>query len=298
MIAAIEQSWLRRLYRFIALLLVYVVGQAASPVPTREEYGLAGTIGSFPIAFIVTVEDDAKIDAAHYSYASQQKRIPLRVYASGPGIVLTEPGGGTFRLHLTSTDQSSAKPLTFYTSTGLAGSWTDSTKQLPVKLMLMFAGTGSPIRDCALYPNPTPSLGAHFPNPGCLHTPNKAVLDGCMARPFTTNDAAFGCIEKAMAACELDQYDFNFCVGNVDAYLSQVLQQRLNTGVGGRRLTKATYPQWDAAQMKVCEQTTAFSPDGTGYPGDITLCTAASRLRLIQNKLEPSPGPIRAQERQ
>lgn len=286
----IDRSWPAQLTRFISVLIVFVIGCAASPAADLGEYGLSGTVGRYPIAMVVWAPDQGDIVAAHYSYASQGKRIPLHATRDGSIIILTEPDGGVFHLQLVTTDQSAPEPLTFYTSTGLVGKWTKDARDLPVTLGLDTAGPHGSTQDCELYPNPPSPPGPHFPNPGCQHTPDKVVLDRCIATPFSGAAAVFDCVNEAMRPCRDDQYDANFCTGNVDAYLNEIIEQEIRNG---ERMDLAVYHQWIATRKASCIGTSSFSSDGSGYGADITFCMSAERLRLLQKRLRISSTPIR-----
>lgn len=95
-------------------------------------YVAEGTVGPWPAGMNVTVRARQTIEAAHYYYASRGIDIPLAVKSAQGTIELDEPGGGHFILHLTNADSHERHPLTFYTSTGLAGTWTRGGKSLPV----------------------------------------------------------------------------------------------------------------------------------------------------------------------
>ena len=271
---------------------------AAPLAPERAEYGFSGEVGRFPIAMVVSVRNESDLVSAHYSYASQQKIIPLQPKMNGATILLAEPGGGAFDLHLTTSANTNDKPLTFYTSTGLAGTWTDGKRRLPVRLTLMSGGSDSaPIKDCSLYPTPAPPKGPHFPNPGCEHTPDQATLDECISKSFTTDAATTECIDRSVRPCQSDQYDVNICAGNVESYLGQIVKQRLGPDGGSGRVGVGNYRRWASGATSGCVKTSPFSPDGSGYGADIATCMAAEELRLLQKGLTASPRPVRSEER-
>jgi hypothetical protein len=98
------------------------VALAASPPPKGvEDEGMSGTIGRYPIALVMKVQDHVQILSAHYSYASKKISIPLTGRVQGEQIVLEEPGGGVFRLRFVTSDASAPRPLTFWTATGASG---------------------------------------------------------------------------------------------------------------------------------------------------------------------------------
>ena len=264
------------------------VAFGASGSPADTQYGISGSIGPYPIAMVITVRDRSQPVAAHYSYASREESIPLTLRASGSSLLLTEPSGATFDLRLIGPPHLAQTPLTFYTSTGLVGSWSDGSRRLPVKLT--FQVVSQQVRDCELYPDPPAPRGVHFPQPGCEHTPDKAALDACINAPFTSDKAVRTCIDDAGRTCLDDQMDQNFCAGNIDSYLDQTIEQRLL--VKGSPMTAAAYRRWQLAVDASCKRNSVFSPDGSGYGADISLCTAAERLRLLQNGLRPMRRPI------
>lgn len=105
----------------------------ADPAGTLETFIAEGTVGPYRAGLNLTVRDHTRIEAAHYYYATTGQDIPLAVGQNGDSITLTEPGGGRMVLVLTNADVSEPRPLTFYTSTGLAGDWTLGARKLPVR---------------------------------------------------------------------------------------------------------------------------------------------------------------------
>lgn len=93
-----------------------------------------------------------------------------------------------------------------------------------------------------------------------------------------------------MQPCHDDQYNINFCTGNIGTYLDEIIEQQIRNGV---RMDLSTYQQWNATRKASCIATSSFSPDGSGYGADIALCMSAERLRLLQNRLSVSSASIR-----
>lgn len=266
----------------------------SQPPKGNISIGMSGTIGRYPIAVGMTLRDYIQIVAAHYSYASKKVAIPLAGHVDGEQITLNEPEGGVFHLHFITSDASAPKPLNFWTSTGLVGTWTKGNVTLPAKFS--FVETGGDTPDCAFYP-PVKSVAAprgtpHFPNPGCTHTPDRTVLDRCIALPFTTNKAVAECVVQATRACSEDQMDMNLCVANVNVYLDETVKQRLRAGDANGHLDAGTYRTWTVARTRSCRANSEFSPDGSGYNADIDFCMSYEMMRLLQTHLVPMPKPF------
>lgn len=287
--AAAASSAARRLIVWLAAIFLLGAPAFGAPGGSDEQYGFNGKIGPYPVAMVVTVRDRTAIVAARYSYASRKRPIALTAAATGPAVTMREPGGAAFDLHLVGPAASDGKPLTFYTSVGLVGVWADGVRRLPVKLSLVTAGAA--VEDCVLYPDPPPSSGVDFPNRGCEHTPDKAALDGCIARRFTSDQAVSRCLDVAARPCRDDQMDQNLCAGNLDAYLDRMIGRRLRASAAP--LTAPVYRRWSLAAEAGCKRRSAFSPDGSGYGAGIALCLAGERLRLLQNGLRIAAAPPR-----
>ncbi|WP_062143034.1 hypothetical protein [Acetobacter cerevisiae] len=106
------------------------------PQPTTDNYRFSGTLGPYPIGATLSVRPDQTVANAHYFYVKNLVDIPLSAQNSGEQMTLSEPGGGRFSLHFETSDKDAHAPLTFQTSTALAGTWTNGTKTYPVKLDL------------------------------------------------------------------------------------------------------------------------------------------------------------------
>lgn len=109
-----------------------VHAQSAAADEGLSTFVAEGAVGPWVAGLNVTVRDHRTVVASHYYYASRGIDIPLTVDAIHETILWDEPGGGRFTLHLTNDDAREPRPLTFYTSTGLAGTWTREGKSLPV----------------------------------------------------------------------------------------------------------------------------------------------------------------------
>ncbi|WP_281701951.1 hypothetical protein [Acetobacter malorum] len=109
---------------------------APTPQPALDNYRLSGTLGPYPIGATLSVRPDQTVANAHYFYVKNLVDIPLSAQKSGEQITLSEAGGGRFTLHFETSDKKAPAPLTFQTSTALAGTWADGTKTYPVKLNL------------------------------------------------------------------------------------------------------------------------------------------------------------------
>lgn len=107
---------------------------APIPQPAPDNYRLSGTLGPYPIGATLSVRPDQTVANAHYFYVKNLVDIPLSAQKSGEQITLSEPGGGRFTLHFETSDKKAPAPLTFQTSTALAGTWTNGSKTYPVKL--------------------------------------------------------------------------------------------------------------------------------------------------------------------
>lgn len=274
-----------------AVIVLSAFAARAEPHPShgQEQMGISGTIGAYPIALVVTLRDHTEVIAAHYSYASRKTPIPLTGDARNGGVTFQEPGGGIFQMTFTTSDKSASKPLTFYTSTGLIGTWTRGSMRLPVRLQFVEAGRN--LRDCAFYPAEAQPAGQpKFPNTGCEHTPDRAAIEHCIGQPFTTDKAAAACALATTRPCRDDQQDLNMCFGNLESYLDQAIRRRLVGSRGGWDL--AAYKRWIRLSETGCRKRSPFSPDGSGYGGDIAMCMAHNELSLLQQR---QPGHAGAQ---
>src|SRR6185312_9575898 len=107
---------------------------AQSPPTGLSTIEMSGTIGTYRVGLNVSVRDSAQFAGGHYFYASRLANIPLTGRVDGETVTLTEPGGGVFHLHLVTNAATTDRPLSFYTSTGLVGTWTSGSATLPVSL--------------------------------------------------------------------------------------------------------------------------------------------------------------------
>jgi hypothetical protein len=104
------------------------------PPKGLSTYEMEGRLGPYQVGMNILVRDYAEFVSGHYFYASKLLDIPLKGKIEGEMVTLQEPGGGVFHLHLRSNETAKSRPLNFYISTGLKGSWTQGSKTLPVSL--------------------------------------------------------------------------------------------------------------------------------------------------------------------
>lgn len=99
------------------------------------EHQYEGNLGQSVIGLSV-LRVGNKIDGGHYFYQRYLQDIPIQGAIQGSDIVLTEPGGGTFRLHFVGNGSDGGKPLNFENSVGMEGAWAsaDGTRTYTVSL--------------------------------------------------------------------------------------------------------------------------------------------------------------------
>jgi hypothetical protein len=107
---------------------------AVDPPKGLSTYEMEGKIGPYVVGMNVLVRDHTQFVSGHYFYGSKLSDIPLKGHIEGDAVTLQEPGGGVFHLHLVTNEASKSRPLNFYISTGLEGSWSQGGKTLPVRL--------------------------------------------------------------------------------------------------------------------------------------------------------------------
>ena len=117
---------------------------AEDPPKGLSTFGMSGKVGTYPIGMQLTVRDHRDVVSGHYFYAKTLSDIPLTASMDGGALTLKEPGGGAFRLHLVSNASARGQALTFYNSTGLAGTWTQGAKTLPVSIRFSTSYDGPP----------------------------------------------------------------------------------------------------------------------------------------------------------
>jgi hypothetical protein len=144
-------AFARKLAVGLALILSLALPLAGASSASAEDppkglstFGVSGKVGTYPVGMQLTVRDHRQFVSGHYFYAKTLTDIPLTGGVDGETLTLKEPGGGTFRLHLVSNDSARGQTLTFYNSTGLAGTWTQNAKTLPVTLGFSTAYDGGP----------------------------------------------------------------------------------------------------------------------------------------------------------
>jgi len=133
----------------LGLAVTLALGQASSasaeaPPKGLSTVGMEGKVGAYPIGMQLTVRDHVQLVSGHYFYAKRLTDIPLTGHMDGQTLTLREPGGGAFRLHLVSNDSARGQTLTFYNSTGLAGTWTQGARTLPVTIGFSTSHAGPP----------------------------------------------------------------------------------------------------------------------------------------------------------
>jgi len=122
------QPW-RIFYPWLLLLI-------ASPLWAQAANGelktfiCQGKVADQPAGINFTVSDYKTVIAAHYYFASSGIDMPLSVSGSGDSLELIDQTDGQFKLRLLNPDNHDPEPLTFYNSTGIAGSLTKDGKVL------------------------------------------------------------------------------------------------------------------------------------------------------------------------
>jgi hypothetical protein len=117
---------------------------AEDPPKGLSTVGMNGKVGTYPIGMQLTVRDQRDFVSGHYFYVKALTDIPLTGAMDGGTLTLREPGGGAFRLHLVSNASARGQVLSFYNSTGLAGTWTQGAKTLPVEISFSTSYDGPP----------------------------------------------------------------------------------------------------------------------------------------------------------
>ncbi|MGY4397311.1 hypothetical protein ACVWZA_002505 [Sphingomonas sp. UYAg733] len=122
----------------LAIALIAIVSSASASAQAKEakEWMALGWIGPYRVGVNLTIRDNTDLIAAHYFYAKNPIDIPLTVAVAGGKVTLREPGGGVFDLRFASNDKPATRPLSFYTSTALVGTWTGKGRVYPVRLDL------------------------------------------------------------------------------------------------------------------------------------------------------------------
>lgn len=122
---------------FLALafgLCISPAARAEEPPKGISTFEVQGSVGRYRVGASLTVRDHVAFVAGHYFYASRLIDIPLTGGWEGDTLILGEPDGGVFRLELFTNVATRERPLTFYNSVGLRGTWTRNGKTLPVTL--------------------------------------------------------------------------------------------------------------------------------------------------------------------
>lgn len=147
------------------LALIFAsASMAASSAPPKgvSINELEGKVGPYVIGMNLKVRDHVDVEGGHYFYASKLIDIPLATHIEGENVTLEEPGGGVFHLHLVSNTPTKGQSLTFYTSTGLEGSWTQGSRTLPVVLQFSTGYDGYAPAARGWYADVTPESDAAF----------------------------------------------------------------------------------------------------------------------------------------
>ncbi len=105
-----------------------------------DQIGLTGSVGPYRVGAHFTVRDHRVFVAGHYFYARRPVDIPLSGNVAAETITLHGADGATFDLHFRTNDRTATRPLSFYTSTALVGTWTDGKKTLPARLDIALVG--------------------------------------------------------------------------------------------------------------------------------------------------------------
>lgn len=132
-----------------ACVLIYASTPLAAEAPPTPPKGLStkqmeGKVGPYVVGMNLLLHDHVAFSSGHYFYASKLVDIPLKGRIEGESVTLEEPDGGVFHLRLVSNGSAKGQVLTFYTSTGLEGSWTKGSKTLPVVLQFTTGYDGPP----------------------------------------------------------------------------------------------------------------------------------------------------------
>jgi hypothetical protein len=130
-----------RMLKVLCATLLFVVlhpslSQGKSSSSDIDAWELRGTLGNAAIGLQLNVQRQTTLVSAHYFYARYLKDIPLSCTHRDITYTCEEPGGGQFTLHLVTSDPHAERPVTFYNSTGLIGTWSNAARPLPVKLSL------------------------------------------------------------------------------------------------------------------------------------------------------------------
>ena len=185
---------MRRAVRAAVFATMLCLASPAMAAPgDLQTYELTGTVGTHPIGMSLTIKGGAQIDVAHYFYDSQLKDIVLVGSESGPLLTLMEPGGGLFKLKLQGNGGVGGDGSSLATSVAAAGTWTQGTEMLPVKLSMDSAYAGAPSGH--LYADVTSASDAAFEArvKGFLDAVlagKKAAAAALVAYPLTVNGGA------------------------------------------------------------------------------------------------------------
>jgi hypothetical protein len=123
-------------HRLSAILVPTFMFLAAGNALAATEAAYKGTVGPAGVGMTLTLKGSAGISGGHYFYTRYHKDIRLTGNMQGGQLLLHEASGGTFTLHFVGNGSEHGQPLDFNNSVGLAGTWSDGTKSLPVKLDL------------------------------------------------------------------------------------------------------------------------------------------------------------------
>jgi hypothetical protein len=96
--------------------------------------GLAGMVGHNRVGMTLDLKGESGISGGHYFYVHYLKDIPLTGSIQGGEVTLNAADGGTFQLHFKGNGSEGGKPLNFFNSVGLEGTWKKGPQKLPVTL--------------------------------------------------------------------------------------------------------------------------------------------------------------------
>lgn len=94
---------------------------------------LRGPVGDAPAGMNLAMRNRTELEASHIYYGSDPTDIPLEIEIRGDDILLRDPGGGLFQLHLRG-HSGALSPSAFDSAIGLEGSYTKEGRRVNVDL--------------------------------------------------------------------------------------------------------------------------------------------------------------------